>query len=168
MRQWPGELQGAYKSSPRKKGFWPFSLAGWFYMDRNNAVWSGHIVAPLWIPHLPIFGKKLTPGPLGPKKGPKRPFWGPRRKNQNVRLRSHRNCGRFGTNLSVVALFVSELRSFSQCTMVPLLTRSCFKSNKVRLISNGYFLCAISKNICLNVFESKQRGEKLLFFILKL
>merc|ERR1712016_553269 len=23
-----------------------------------------------WIPHLPIFGKKLTPGPLGPKKGP--------------------------------------------------------------------------------------------------
>ena len=47
------------KSGPRKKGFWPFSLAGWFYMDRNNAVWSGHIVAPLWIPHLPIFGKKL-------------------------------------------------------------------------------------------------------------
>ena len=26
------------KSGPRKKGFWPFSLAGWFYMDRNNAV----------------------------------------------------------------------------------------------------------------------------------
>ena len=114
MRQWPGELQGAYKSGPRKKGFWPFSLAGWFYMDRNNAVWSGHIVAPLWIPHLPIFGKKLTPGPLGPKKGPKRPFWGPRRKNQNVGLRSHQNCGRFGTNLSPVALFVPELRSFSQ------------------------------------------------------
>ena len=83
-------------------------------MDRNNAVWSGHIVAPLWIPHLPIFGKKLTQGPLGPKKGPKRPFWGPRRKNQNVGLRSHQNCGRFGTNLSVVALFVSELRSFFQ------------------------------------------------------
>ena len=26
------------KSGPRKKGFWPFSLAGWFYMDRNNVV----------------------------------------------------------------------------------------------------------------------------------
>ena len=26
------------KSDPRKKGFWPFSFAGWFYMDRNNAV----------------------------------------------------------------------------------------------------------------------------------
>ena len=63
------------KSGPRKIGFWPFSLAGWFYMDRKNAVWSGHIVAPLWIPHLPIFGKKLTPGPLGPKKGPKRRVW---------------------------------------------------------------------------------------------
>ena len=44
-----------------------------------------------------------------PKEMLKRPF-----RNRNVRLRSHRNCGRFGTNLSVVALFVSELRSFSQ------------------------------------------------------
>ena len=26
------------KVAPEKKGFWPFSLAGWFYMDRNNAV----------------------------------------------------------------------------------------------------------------------------------
>ena len=25
--------------NPRKKGFWPFSLAGWFYMDRNNEQW---------------------------------------------------------------------------------------------------------------------------------
>ena len=57
------------KSGPRKKGFWPFSLAGWFYMDRNNAVWSGHIVAPLWIPHLPIFGKNWPQAPWGPKKG---------------------------------------------------------------------------------------------------
>ena len=49
-----------------------------------------------------------------PKKGQKKPFWGPRWKNQNVRLQSHQNCGRFGTHLSPVALFVPELRSFSQ------------------------------------------------------
>ena len=24
------------KSGPRKKGFWPFSLAGWFYMDKKQ------------------------------------------------------------------------------------------------------------------------------------
>ena len=66
-----------------KKGFWPFSLAVWFYMDRNNAVWSGHIVAPLWIPHLPIFEKKIDPGPLkvavrplsGPFSGHRAGFW---------------------------------------------------------------------------------------------
>ena len=26
------------KVAAEKKDFWPFSLAGWFYMDRNNAV----------------------------------------------------------------------------------------------------------------------------------
>ena len=83
------------KSGPRKKGFWPFSLAGWFYMDRNNAVWSGHIVAPLWIPHLPIFGKKIDPRP------PQWPVCNPLRD------------GRFGTFGSIFKLFVSELRPFS-------------------------------------------------------
>jgi len=35
--------------------------------------------------------KKFTPGPLGPKKGPKRPFWGPRRKNhQNLSGKKYR------------------------------------------------------------------------------
>ena len=38
------------------------------------------IVAPLWIPHLPIFGKKLTlgpqaPRPLGPFSGHRAGFW---------------------------------------------------------------------------------------------
>ena len=65
-------------------------------------------------------------------------------------------------------IFGNLRTSAFQCTMVPLLTRSCFKSNKVRLISNDYFLRAISKNICLNVFESKQRRENLFLLILKL
>ena len=53
-----------------------------------------------------------------------------------------------------------------QCTMSPLSTRNCFKSNKVRPISNCWFCHLIYKKICLNVFESKQRREKLVFVIL--
>ena len=52
------------------------------------------------------------------------------------------------------------------CTMSPLSTRSCLKSNKVRPISNCWFCRLIYKKICLNVFESKQRREKLVFVIL--
>ena len=36
------------------------------------------------------------------------------------------------------------------CTMVPLLTRRCLKSNKLRPILNGQFYHAIFKNIGLN------------------
>ena len=53
-----------------------------------------------------------------------------------------------------------------QCTMSPLSTRNCFKSSKVRPISNCWFCRLIYKKICLNVLESKQRREKLVFVIL--
>ena len=56
----------------------------------------------------------------------------------------------------------------SQCTMIPLSTKSCLKSNKLRPISNGQFGQAISKNIGLNFFGSKQPREILVFVILKL
>ena len=55
MRQRPGELQGAKKKVAQKKGFWPFSLAGWFYMDRNNAT----------APKLHGDPKKISWGPNG-------------------------------------------------------------------------------------------------------
>ena len=55
-----------------------------------------------------------------------------------------------------------------QCTMLPLLTKSCLKSNKLRPILNGQFCHAISKNIGLNLFGSKQPREILVFVILKL
>ena len=101
------------KSGPRKKGFWPFLLLDCSIWTETMLYDQGISLRRSGYPTCYI-RKKIDPRPLGPKKGPKRPFWGPRRKNQNVRLRSHRNCSRFGTNLSVVALFVSELRSFSQ------------------------------------------------------
>ena len=40
-------------------------------------------------------------------------------------------------------------------TMVPLSTKSCLASSKLRPILNGQFCHAISKNICLNVLGSK-------------
>ena len=52
----------------------------------------------------------------------------------------------------------------AHCTMVPLSTRSCLKSNKLRPILNGQFCHTISKNIGLNVFGSKQPREILVFF----
>ena len=45
----------------------------------------------------------------------------------------------------------------SQCTMLPLSTKSCLKSSKLKPINvNGQFCHAISKNICLNVLGFKQ------------
>ena len=58
--------------------------------------------------------------------------------------------------------------SSDQCTMVPLSTKSCLKSNKLRPILNGQFYHAIFKNIGLNLFGSKQPREILVFVILKL
>ena len=55
-----------------------------------------------------------------------------------------------------------------QCTMLPLSTKSCLKSSKLRPILNGQFCHAISKNICLNVLGSKQPWEILVFVIFKL
>ena len=112
------------KSGPRKKVLAIFSCWMVLYGPKQCCMIRAYRCAALDTP-LAYIRKKIDPRPpgaqkrakkalLGPKKGPKRPFWGPRRKNQNVRLQSHRNCGRFGTNLSVVALFVSELRSFFQ------------------------------------------------------
>ena len=33
-----GRATGCLKKVAKEKGLRPFSLAGWFYMDRNNAV----------------------------------------------------------------------------------------------------------------------------------
>ena len=52
--------------------------------------------------------------------------------------------------------------------MVPLLTRSCLKSNKLRPILNGQFYHAIFENIGLNLFGFKQPRGILVFVILKL
>ena len=54
------------------------------------------------------------------------------------------------------------------CTMIPLLTRSCLKSSKLRPILNGQFCHAISKNIGLSLLGSKQPREILVFLTLKL
>merc|ERR1712121_525067 len=87
-----------------------------------------HILSPLWIPHLPIFGKKLTPGPLGPKKGPygrsagrfpaTGPDFGPKIRFLllHPKFRQWPVCntlrdGRFGTFGSIFKVFVSELRT---------------------------------------------------------
>ena len=56
----------------------------------------------------------------------------------------------------------------AHCTMLPLATKSCLKWSKLRLIINGQFCHAISKNIGLNVLGSKQPREILVFAILKL
>ena len=62
----------------------------------------------------------------------------------------------------------SRLIPAPHCTMIPLSTRSCLKSNKLRPVLNGQFCHAISKNIGLNVFRSKQPREILVFLTLKL
>ena len=53
-----------------------------------------------------------------------------------------------------------------QCTMVPLSTKSCFKSRKLRPILNGQFCHAISKDICLNVPGSKATMRNIVFFVI--
>ena len=67
-----GDLMGTQRLKKVPMGTW---VPKWGPIwEQCNAAWSGHIVAPLWIPHLPIVGKKLTQGPLGPEKGQKGPF----------------------------------------------------------------------------------------------
>ena len=61
-----GRATGCLKKVAPIIGFLLFSPAGWFYMGRNDTVRSGHTVASVWTPHLPIFGKKM----LGPYMGP--------------------------------------------------------------------------------------------------
>ena len=86
-------------------------------------------------------------------------------------------------SLNIFSLFVMQgrftfdnaLRNFGslecnmlQCTMLPLSTKSCLKSSKLRPILNGQFCHAIWKNIGPNVLGSKQSREILVFVILKL
>ena len=54
-------------------------------------------------------------------------------------------------------------RIAQHCIMFPLSNKSCFKSNKLRPILKCQFCRAISKNICLYVFGSKQPREILVF-----
>ena len=56
----------------------------------------------------------------------------------------------------------------AHCTMLPLATKSCLKSSKLRLTLNSQFCNAISKNICCNVLGSKQPWKILVFVIFKL
>ena len=52
--------------------------------------------------------------------------------------------------------------------MLPLSTKRCLNSSKLRPILNGQFCHPISKNICLIVLGSKQPWEILVFVIFKL
>ena len=67
-QKWLGNYTKVLGKIPKKNrcffwksplSFWPFSPAGLFCMGWNGAVWSGHTVASLWTPNLPIFGKKF-------------------------------------------------------------------------------------------------------------
>ena len=82
-------------------------------------------------------------------------------KSQIWHLKRHAHC------VQHMSLYLVIQPGF-HCTMVPLSTRICLKSNKLRPILNGQFCHAISKNICLNVFGSKQPWEILVFVIFKL
>ena len=63
-------------------------------------------------------------------------------------------------SISVISTSATQQECYQQCyqhqccqhcTMSPLSTRNCFKSSKVRPISNCWFCHLIYKNICLNV-----------------
>ena len=58
------------KVAPEKKVFGHFLLLDGSIWTETMLYDQGISLRRLWIPHLPIFGKKLTQGPLGPKKGP--------------------------------------------------------------------------------------------------
>ena len=58
-------------------GFWLFSPAGWGHMGQNGAVRSGHTVALLWTPHMPIFRRKFYGPPKGPPGAKTSPSGGP-------------------------------------------------------------------------------------------
>ena len=66
-------------------GFWLFSPAGWFHMGQNGAVRSGHTVALLWTPHMPIFRRKFYGPPKGPPGAKTSPSRGPRSTNRGPR-----------------------------------------------------------------------------------
>ena len=64
------------------RGPWTFSPNGWFNMRCNCIIWSGHSVAMIWTPHMPMFrSKQLSTknGPLlegiGAQKVPFGPWW---------------------------------------------------------------------------------------------
>ena len=84
------------------------------HMTLQYSNWVGPILSSGFRVAAKLTFSDWPQAPRGPKKGQKGPFRAPYGKKRNVRLRSHRNFGRFGTNLSPVALFVSELRSFFQ------------------------------------------------------
>ena len=81
----------------------------------------------------------------------------------------HSTCGLILDSLWLRIWFPAKalLWTALHCTMIPLLTRSCLKSSKLRPILNGQFCHAISKNIGLSLLGSKQPREILVFVILK-
>ncbi len=58
-------------------GFWLLSPVGWGHMGQNGAVRSGHTVALLWTPHMPIFRRKFYGPPKGPPVAKTSPSGGP-------------------------------------------------------------------------------------------
>ena len=98
------------KKWPQKKVLAIFSCWMVLYGPKQCCMMRAYRCAALVTP-LAYIRKKIYPRPPGAQKSP---FGALNEKNQNVRLQSHRICGRFGTNLFPVALFVHELRSFSQ------------------------------------------------------
>ena len=66
-------------------GFWLLSPVGWGHMGQNGAVRSGHTVALLWTPHMPIFRRKFYGPPKGPPGAKTSPSRGPRSTNRGPR-----------------------------------------------------------------------------------
>ena len=56
--------------------------------------------------------------------------------------------------------------NMAQCTMLPLLIKSCLKSSKLRPILNGKFCHAFSKNIGLKTCSDLSNQEKYCFFVI--
>ena len=63
------------KKWPQKKGFWPFSLAGWFYMDQTVLYDQGISLRRSGYPTCLYPEKKIDPRPSGAQKRAKKgPF----------------------------------------------------------------------------------------------
>ena len=72
----PQKVRFGYRTGPNIV-FWLLSPVGWGHMGQNGAVRSGHTVALLWTPHMPIFRRKFYGPPKGPPGAKTSPSGGP-------------------------------------------------------------------------------------------